>query len=333
MRYFKLTIVACVLLAFATSCTKTANNGINSEKSRIEKFSSDLKAINAKHSTSKLSHKILASIGNERSDVGGPAGPTDPAITGFSWTNLVAVAMADIGGAISGGKGGAWVGARVGMLAGNPEAGVVIGAVAGGAIIGGACSYDAYKGSAVSLPPLDPLPTRDTSYAYNSNVDPAIVGTLHDAILSALIKRDENGGSEGSLAGGTFVQNYLAGIELSHYEIALIDSIDKEMDLDAFVKQRGAAVWDNNDDDVPEPSSGEGASEESSSTADVVFENNLKQGYLDAEGITNSLSLTEDYQNYVDTTSNLTSEEKISFKAGLHVASHSLNYWLPLLNK
>lgn len=60
--------------------------------------------------------------------------------TRWSLPRWARIAVADINGAISGGKGGAWVGAKVGLFLGSPHTGAVFGAAIGAIAVGAGSS-------------------------------------------------------------------------------------------------------------------------------------------------------------------------------------------------
>ena len=235
-----------LVIALGISCTKNpALESVNEAK--IAQLNSDLQAINVKHMNKRLAIRLLAGAPGLRMGGGVVAPPAEPQepTQAISWFKLCSIAMSDASYGLRGARVGARIGLHVGFAAGNPAAGGVAGAIIGGALVGGAASYFTYKASSAKLT-IDPAPVRDTSYIYNApNMNN--VGIQHDAIVSALIERDKNGGSA-EPPGSSFSDQYLSGIVLSSVEKALIDSIAVDGNLLAsFGNIEGAT------DDEPAP--------------------------------------------------------------------------------
>lgn len=246
----------------------------------------------------------------------------------FSRAQKISIALADIKGAFNGGKYGARIGSKIGLGFGNPITGGVFGAFLGGAIVGGCKSW---------------LAAELCSRAVSKNVEYKDLALVCEKTLSEDLSINDNSIKLTPKAKEkiTIDSDLLSNVELNKNQLnvgkmhnIMLTVLDKSASLNINSTETGDSTitakilksedFENMYNDLTQKSNTE-------TKEGTLDEEVLKLFYEVFEKYPDNnqdvVFIINKYAEAIDSSDELSEEEKNNIKTGLATALYSFNYW------
>lgn len=291
----QLAVTFFLLGTLLVSCKK--ENNIIQQTHNLEKIKNDLAVINAKYKPEYNS-------------------------TAWSLRRLCAIFSADVGGAWAGSWAGGKIGGAVGSLipGAGTASGAAAGAVAGAVIVGAAASYAASYTIPFETPEMyGRLTNADIGLTLNNPEDnpyDEIVGERHNALLKENLLINK-GNTEKTIS-----ELYNSCNLLDNEKIFLAEGENISQEIYTIFRNEGSA---------------EKLKEILASKIDneliLTIANSFIDGAYSTNNATEAISLTQEYEKYVNDLKDIKPLEKQTLFSGFSVAKYSSNFWKQIISE